>query len=134
MKLLEQIKKDRITARKERDTVKATLLTTLVGEADNILKSKQRKGFTTLALIKKFLKGIAEVEKAGVGLTLDQDRERRILESYIPKQYNFIELERIINTIDLERPMGQVMGYLKDNHGDKVDMKMASQIIKGKQQ
>jgi uncharacterized protein YqeY len=132
MELLEQIKKDRMTARREKDGVKATLLTTLVGEADNILKSKQAKNYSTVALVKKFIKGLEDTANAKGGLSLDESKELAILKLYLPKTYTISELENIIDGQDLSKGMGPVMGYLKKNHGDRVDMKMAQMIIKEK--
>lgn len=139
MELLKQIKKDRMTARKEGDAVKTTLLTTIVGEAETALKGKQASKFSTIALVKKFLKGLGEVaearEEAGEAqhLTKTEFAEMAILMSYLPQTMDAEATEAVINDFSLNQPMGKIMGQLKLKYGQSIDMGLARKIIESKQ-
>jgi uncharacterized protein YqeY len=141
--LIKQIKADQLTARKTRQGVKTSILTTLLGELETDSKSKGGGEITdekVLAKIKKFLKGIDEVvslteigsEKHATGLL-----EVIILESYLPKQFSEDELKEAILACILSKGierlpknMGVVMKELKSEYDGKYDGKMASQIVK----
>ena len=67
MTLIERIKEDNLAARKNRDQVRATLLTTLFSEAVSVGKNAGNRETTdaeTLAVIKKFIKGIDDTLSA----------------------------------------------------------------------
>lgn len=141
--LIDQIKADQLVARKTRQGVKASLLTTLLGELETDSKSKNGGEITdekVLAKIKKFIKSIDEVtdlvefgsEKHAIGLL-----EKIILEFYLPKQFSEEELKAAILACILSKGierlpknMGVVMKELKSEYDGKYDGKMASQIVK----
>ncbi len=156
--LIEQIKNDQVEARKTRKarlTLAATLLTTLLGEANMVAKNAQRDTPTdeeVQAIVKKFLKGNVETQAiihraieaqeshnpAYIShdmlnkLTAAQE-EQKILESYLPRQLSHDELKRIVGTaIDqgASRNVGALMGLLKKNHAGKYDGNLASSVIK----
>ena len=55
--LLAQIKQDQLSARKNKETVKSSLLTTLIGDIENLIKTKNSDNTDTLiiGLIKSYL-------------------------------------------------------------------------------
>ena len=130
MELLVQIKKDRMAARKDQDAIKSKLLTTLVGEADTILKGKQADKYDSIKLIKKFIKGITEIETARGNLTDVEAVEKGILEEYLPVQLSKEETTAIVEALDLTQPIGKLMGALKGEYGDAMNMKLAGKIIR----
>lgn len=153
--LIEKIKADQVEARKARNTVEATLLTTLLGEANMVAKNAQRETPTdeeVQAVVKKFLKGIAETQtfihksveaqEAHNHAYLSADilnrlsvvqAEQKILEVYLPQQLSESELIQIVSAAISEGTpgnMGALMGFLKANHAGKYDGKLASAAIK----
>lgn len=155
MLLIDRIRKEQIEARKDRKTVAATLLTTLLGEANVVAKNAQREKPTdeeVQAVVKKFLKGNTETQEAihkvaGVQevhnhaylsadvvdkLTVAKE-EQAILESYLPKQLSEDELKTIIKGAllgGIEMGVGPLMGFLKARHTGEYDGKLASSVIK----
>lgn len=141
--LIEQIKKDQITARKERNAVASTLLTTLLGEANMVAKNQQRDVPTNdevQAVIKKFLKGNTETQavlrKSGeasngaLGIAM---AEQKILEGYMPKQLSEAEIGSILEDAIAQGTalnVGALMGFLKTYFAGQYDGKVASAVIK----
>jgi uncharacterized protein YqeY len=153
--LINRIKTAQVEARKSRNTLAATLLTTLLGEANMVAKNAQREAPTdeeVTAVIKKFLKGNSETQavlhKAAasqedqhpayisadvLGKLAVAQEEQKILESYLPQQLSEGELIQIVSAaISAGTPgnMGALMGFLKANHAGKYDGKLASAAIK----
>lgn len=140
--MLEQLKKDSFAARKEKDSVKANLLSTVIAEAAMIGKNDGNREPTpdeTLAVIKKFVKGLNEtienLEKIGRDCAKDKE-EKAILESYMPSQLSEQELEQVIGEIVDGLPekspkmMGAVMAKLKEGYANRFDGKAASGVVK----
>jgi uncharacterized protein len=143
--LIEQIKKDQVEARKERDTVAATLLTTLLGEANMVAKNAQRETPSdeeVLAVVKKFLKSNAELQQALQKVADDNDRkarflvaarERAVLNSYMRKQLSETEIAQIVSAAiaaGTSRDIGSLMAFLKTNHAGEYDGKTASAVVR----
>jgi uncharacterized protein YqeY len=143
MNLIKQIQTDQLTARKCRDTIRANLLTTLLGEASMIGKNDGNRESTDLEVtqvIKKFSKNAQET------LTIAESNsdpraeyikaELLILDDYLPKQMTEQELRSIIqNAIDLlpeksPKQMGVVMKDLTSSYGGTYDGQLASKLVK----
>jgi uncharacterized protein len=155
MSLIEQIKKNQVEARKARKTVAATLLTTLLGEANMVAKNAQRALPTdaeVTAVVKKFLDRNAELQ-ASVHKALETQEshnhayissdilnrltvakeEQAILEGYMPKQIPEDELLALVQGAILggvEKSMGALMAFLKSNYVGQYDGKVASSVVK----
>jgi uncharacterized protein YqeY len=131
MTLMEQIKTEQITARKAGDS-KASLLTTLLGEAAMVGKNAGRE--TTdqevVAVVKKFIKNVDETINA---LTMrNQDAstflmERGVLEQYLPMQLSEAALREVAAC---QQDMPSFMKHLKENFAGKYDGKLASTVAK----
>lgn len=140
--LLKKIKDDQLQARKDRDTQKANLLTTLYSEAAMVGKNKGNRDSTdeeVIAVIKKFHKDNGAVLDSMDGSVSDTvkfawERERQILASYLPKQMTEDEIKAAItaykNFADENPNMGGAMKFLKENYSGQYDGKMASSIAK----
>ena len=148
MSILNTIKNDNVTARKSRDIITSSLLSTLYAEAVNVGKNdgnRETSDKETLAVIKKFIDG--------VNFTIDNIdsvisdvkyeiavKEREILSAYIekfqPKQLTTEELTDIISgivaTLTEKSPkqMGLVMKSLKDSYDGMYQGNEASKIVK----
>lgn len=139
MSLMNQIKQDQLQARKAREIKKASLLTTLIGEASIIGKNDGNRETTdeeVIRVIKKFIKGLQEVKQHSndTAAFCECDVEIEILESYLPKMLTTEELEVIIKTMvegaGGEATMGSIMGALKSVYPGLYDGKVASGIVK----
>lgn len=138
--LINQIKEEQIKARKNRDTFRATVLTTLYAEAAMVGKNDGNRETTdqeTIAVVKKFLKGIADtMEARGEGVATPLLYEKQILQGFLPTQYTGDELANIIiqviadNGFNNMKQMGQVMKELNANYGGQFDGKEASTIVR----
>jgi uncharacterized protein YqeY len=139
--LINQIKKDQVEARKNKDSVKANLLTTLIGEAEMVGKNNGNRAPSDAevqVVVKKFIKGIDEI----LTLTFDKDiqnflTELEILKSYLPEQLSqeqlAFEISKIIGSLTVANPsqaIGVVMKELNAKFSGKFDSKQASILIK----
>lgn len=143
MTLLNQIKADQLAARKNRETLKATLLTTLIGEATAIGKNDGNRDTTdaeVVTVVNKFIKNINDLltalNGAEGGAALQANAELVILDAYRPKQLTAEQLTVIIADLKAEvgastiKEMGKVMGALKTKYQGQYDGNVASQLIK----
>ena len=140
--MFNQLKKDNMEARKTKNTIKANLLSTVIGEAQNIGKNagnREPNNDEVLGVIRKFIKSadesIALLEKAGRD-SAQAKEEKKILESYQPAQLNEEQLKKAIQEIVAAMPdksvkmMGQVMNQLKEKYPNQFDGKLASSLVK----
>ena len=137
MSLLEQIKRDQLEARKAKDVVRASLLTTLFSEASMKGKSDGNRESTDaecIQVVQKFLKGVNETLEA---LKFSSDGrvkiaivEKEILGTYLPQMateaqvrecvaqlkadgaQGCLELIEIAPGIDLERHILSQMDFM----------------------
>ena len=140
--LLEKIKADSLKARKEKDSIKSSLLTTLYSEALMLGKNKRNDLPTdeeTLCTVHKFLKNANETKsilknqlKGLMDNIFKIDEEIKILESYIPVMMSEEELVILIgNIIRINgNNLGIIMKKLKENYNGLYDGKIASTIVK----
>lgn len=139
MTLFDTVKQNQLAARKSRDALASTLLTTFIGE---ILAAAKKDGnrevcdADVVATAKKFIDnmndtlgflGLSNPEATEVVI-----RERAILSAYMPQQMSDddlrAEVEKIIAVVG--KNMGAVMAALKANFAGRYDGKAASTIVK----
>lgn len=138
MSLLNQIKSDQVEARKARNAPLASLLTTLLGEAQIIGKNAGRE--TTddevVEKVKAFIKNINfSLEKVPEGDARNQlVFEKNILERYLPEQ---ITEERMFEIIKATRElkgskieMKEIMNLFKNRFPGQYDGKVLSNVAK----
>lgn len=141
--ILNQIKADQVAARKAKLTSVASVLTTLIGEAEMIGKNSNRvvTDQEVVALVKKFIKNIDETI-AALGdsdpRSLTFAGERVTLEKYLPQQMTEDELKREVRSIlaSLTKTqdsitVGDVMKSLKARYDGRYDGRLAASVIKG---
>ncbi|MGD9872000.1 MAG: GatB/YqeY domain-containing protein [Thauera sp.] len=141
MSLLAQLKKDSLLARKATDGVRATLLSTLIAEAEMVGKNAGNRESTddeVQQTIRKFLKNNQEA----VAVIKDTDRlaileqESAILTAYLPPMASEAEVKAFIADTVAGLPergpkqMGAVMGALKARFGTSFDAKQANAWVK----
>jgi uncharacterized protein YqeY len=132
---MEQIRADQLTARKAKDSVRASLLTTLIGEASAVGKAAGNRESTdaeVTAVIQKFIKNI------DLTLTHVKDAvalaERAILETYLPKQMSkeqiVAEIEVVkASGVDAKALKGAVMKHFKEKFAGQYDSKAILELI-----
>ena len=136
--LLQQIKELQVQARKNKDSIAATLLTTLLGEAISVGKNAGNRDTNdgeVQAIVKKFIKNIDEVLSV---LKIDDSRfevllhEKQILEQFLPRQLSDEELTLHLTRMaaDSGPKLGVLMQMLKQEFAGQYDGQKASAIAK----
>jgi len=144
--LLEKLKHDALEARKARDTVKASLLTTLVAEAERVGKDEGNRPSSdaeVVAVIKKFIKNADESLRAlesrsdpSEAAITHLQAEKTVLEGYLPSQASEAQIreqvERLVGVLDERSPkqMGALMAKLNSAFEGNFDKALASRIVK----
>lgn len=135
--LIDRIKEDRLVALKARDELKKNLLGTLFAAATKDGKSPDDA--SVVKTIRSFMKSLEETAALLQARGLDADTQRAeqaILEAYLPQALGEAELRASIAEITAGLPerspkaMGQVMAALKSRHGDALDSKLASGLVR----
>ena len=134
--LLDDIRKDMFNAKKDKDTLKANLLSTLFSEM--FLITKSGKPYTEedfIKVIKKFTKNIDET----LNLEIPEEKkvqlkkEKEILETYLPKQLSKEEIEKIVTEmLGSGKQMKDIMQFFKENHSGMYDGRTVSEMVKAK--
>ena len=142
MTLFTQIKTDQLFARKQRNKIHASVLGTLIGEAETLAKNASVESISDMemqALIKKFLKNINELLKVaepGSDSVVTAETEKALLTGYLPAQLSEEELRVIIQKmIDVDnltgnKGFGILMKTLKTEYEGKYDGALAVKIAK----
>lgn len=135
--LISQIKAAQLAARKLRNQVAASALTTLIGEAEMVGKNAGREvtDAEVVAVVGKFIKNINETLKA---LPVNDARssayleELRIFEAFMPQQLDAMQLEMTIAgiTAAVGKNTGAIMKELKAGFSGQYDGRQASEIVK----
>lgn len=137
MSLIEQIKHNQLAARKGHMTETASLLTTLIGEAEMVGKNVGNRAPTdeeVIAVIKKFVKNIDETLKVidphsdAYGVFV---REHMVLVAYLPKQLSEIELNGLCATIagEVGKDKGALMKAFKTRFSGQYDGKLLASVV-----
>ena len=138
MSLIQTIKTAQVAARKARDP-SASLLTTLIGEAEMVGKNAGRDvtDQEVVATIKKFIKNIDETLKvlvAGSDAYAYSSTEKAVLEQFLPQQLTEEQIRFIIATLlhagDKPASVGEIMKHMKTNHEGLYDGALVSKIAK----
>ncbi len=149
MSLLQRIKSEQLQARKAKDYIIISVLTTLIGDAEMVGKNNGNRESTdseVLATIKKFIIN----NKETLNILFDQKhdvpadqilklrKELDILTSFLPPQLSADSLteviDQLITTLQAAniKDMGKVMKNLKEKYDGQYDGTIASNLIKQK--
>lgn len=142
MILINDIRKDKIQAMKDRDSLKVNILRVIDSDATALAKKKENRDPTdteVIKIIKSFIGHITETMdllKDGINSKSKKNLqyEIEVLNSYMPNQLDESELTSIIKTmIEEDRnnaSIGTIMKTLKEKHEGLYDGKMASNITR----
>ena len=135
--LIEKIRHDMQEAKKNKEVLKANLLSTLYAEIFTLSKSgKELTEDDEIKIIKKFIKNIDET--LSLEITDEQksklNSEKEILEIYLPNQLSKEETEKIVDEMLLQgKVMKDIMAFFKENYTGRYDGRTVSEIIRAKQ-
>lgn len=136
-----QIKADQLQARKDKHQVKASLLTTLIGEIQGkimALNTAERTAEAELETVKSRLTSFIKNNRDAQEQIKDEDKlvvlreEADILKSYLPAQVSEDEIRAAVVAQFPEltkKNMGPAIGFLKKKFGDTVDGAVAKQVV-----
>jgi len=123
---IENVKALQIEARKAKDTVKANILTLVIGEYETL--NKRGSGAGVVQIAKKLIKANEDsLSHKGDDETLKKENE--VLDSLVPKQMSEKELRDVIEDAKLLN-IGQIMKMLNSEYKGQFDGKLASKIAK----
>jgi len=142
MSILKKVKKDQLSARKDKNKLKTAIYTSLVSEIAIIGKNQgieETLDSDSIKVIIKFKKGADETLKlikdtASPEKIAELEEEIEIYNSYLPKLMSENDLSKLISDMidSLPNPnIGMIMGQLKKS-GYAYDGKLASKLIKEK--
>ena len=109
--MLAKIKRDQLAARKSGDKVKASILTTLIGEASPV-GTQVVSDADIVKVVKKFIKNI------DASLELRHDdvlvQEREILTVYMPAVFDVADINAVIDVLDKDdQTLANIMKHCK---------------------
>ncbi len=136
MSLLDTIKQEQLVARKAGDKARASLLTTLVGEASRPGLDDGKRDSTdaeVTAVVKKFIKNIDEcLSKVPEDKATVFKEEKAILEEFLPQQITGMALQ--VTIVGIIKTLGNydkssIMRELKTHFAGRYDGKEAAQLV-----
>lgn len=137
--ILSQLKTAQLEARKAKETLKATLLTTIIGEVETVGKNKRNGAPTAdevVEVLKKFKKGMKETLKYLAEWNTPEDdvrvttvvNELQILNGFLPEQLSDLQVQKDIGTVmqqlnlaKEQKSMGPVVKALREKYGEQFD-------------
>ncbi|MCF8055715.1 MAG: GatB/YqeY domain-containing protein [Desulfocapsa sp.] len=131
---IKELRKTMMMAKKT-DPEKSTVLAMLLDATQKLAKADGNRApdeKDLLAAAKRELKMANQSLEAGI----DIGNTIKILEVFLPKTKSAEETKNIVETLVASLPeknpklMGQVMGSLKKQYGEELDMGIASQMVK----
>ena len=131
---IKELRKEMMLAKKT-DPKKSTILSMLLDAAQKLAKTdgnREPNEQDVLAAAKRELKMAHQSIEAGI----DVGNAVEILEVFIPKTMSPEETQGIVDAVVAELPeknpklIGMVMGTLKKEYGEKLNMGIASQMVK----
>lgn len=143
MSLIDNLGKDIISAMKEKDQLKLSVLRMVKGaiQLENINNKKELNDELFIDVVSKQIKqrneSLEEFEKAGRSdLSTKVKAEVEVLKSYLPEQLSSEEIEKILDSIFAKvnptssKDMGAIMKESTVLLKGKADMKEVSNLIK----
>ena len=133
MKLIDQIRADRITAFKNKENIKRNILGCLITDACKT--DKEPDDTIVFSLIKKYIENCQIViEKNAVGsyAYFQASMEIDILEAYQPEQLTEEQIRKEVDALlnAHYRNIGEIMKFFKEHYPNQYDGKLVSKIVK----
>jgi len=129
--LFERLRKDMLRALKE-DKEKASLLKTLIGEIQRD-PAKDYSDKKVVKVIQKYLKSLEENLKLGAITREVYEKEKRLLEEYLPKMVSEEEIRAFLAKLDFSKfknKMQAVGEVIKHFGSERVDGKKVQEIVR----
>jgi uncharacterized protein YqeY len=144
MSKISEIKAAQLAARKAKDAFTATVLTTIIGEAEMVGKSLANRESTdaeVVTVLKKFEKNQLENVKLfterGIS-TEDALKEIAIIRQFLPKKLDDVQVKKDIedlliseNLLKEQKSLGPITKLLKQHYKDQFAGQQVSNIFKG---
>lgn len=138
MSLFNEIKTQQVEARKARQTVRATLLTTLLGEISTQVAgtTQEPSDEVSTSVVKKFVKNTNETLRLKDNEVSREELE--ILESFLPKPLTDVELTALVASYVLIAKsegktggalVGSVMKDMKEGYPNRYDAAKVKSLI-----
>ena len=143
--LLEKLKNEQLVARKNKQGVAISLLTTLYSEAANVGKNDGNRQTTddeVISVVKKFIKSVMENKEIYTKSAISEklsiiEQELVLLQKYLPASVDDEAIKlatlKIMENLALPKEsssMGKIMKELKAKFGSSLDGGSASKVIK----
>lgn len=133
--LIDELKKDRMVARKGKDAYSTSMLTTLLGDLETKAKTsgKEISDEDAIALMKSFVKkNIQAIEKMGGSEKANElKKDNDFWNKYLPNVMSEEKLRNIVSELVKDgENIGGVMKHLKINFPDQYDGGLASKIFR----
>lgn len=143
--LIAKLKEDQLTARKARLAVQASLLTTIIGEAEMVGKNAGNRAPTddeVTSVLKKFEKNLMENERIFTERNMQDEltgaqRELLIVRLYLPKKIDDAQIkadiEDVVARLSLaleQKSMGAIVKELRGKYGVQFDGGQVSAVFK----
>lgn len=137
--LIDEIKKENITALKEKDNVKRAILSVIINKY--MLATIEAQGSDKKAgddvLIKILQKTNRELEEEAENykrIGNDDEyknivKQQEVIQKYLPTMLSEEEIKNIILTLD-DKTIPSVMKHFKINYSGKCDMRLVSEVLK----
>ena len=142
MELKEQMIADMKVAMKEQDTIKRDILRVVIAEIARAEQTKEGKVTLTdtdiVRIIQKSCKNLEENIKLEGKNFFREKAELNILQYYLPKQLNEVEISQIIDGFISEmgsseqKQMGKIISLFNSKYSGLADGKLVSSIVKSK--
>ncbi|HET8688477.1 MAG TPA: GatB/YqeY domain-containing protein [Methanosarcina sp.] len=144
--LIAKLKEDQLSARKGRLTVQASLLTTIIGEAEMVGKNAGNRAPTddeVTSVLKKFEKNLKENERIYGERNMQDEllatqKELLIVRLYLPKKIDDAQIKADIETIVArlglameQKSMGAIVKELRGKYGVQFDGDQVSTVFRG---
>jgi hypothetical protein len=134
--ILTTLKADFLAARKARDGVLSSFLSSLIGDIESAAITEEGRIELTdahvIAVLKSYEKKAKEnlsIENMAENLKEAVSKELDIIRSYLPQQLTEEEIRNIFTELDASN-LGLMMKHLKDNFAGLYDGSLASKIAK----
>lgn len=138
-KLLDRLKSEQLDARKSGDKLRASVLTTLIGEvapSGNSGDVDDAKIYKTIKNFRDNALEMAGLRKQRGESPSEAELEATIMEGFLPKQLSDAQLEVIVveqivaNSIDSMKGMGVIKAYLEEHYKGRYDGQKVAGIVK----
>lgn len=137
--IFEDLQKENIRTLKEHDKVAHEIIALVFGKCKNeaIDKAYPDRKLPDPEVLKIIQKTIKELEEERLAFAkanreekvLELERQKSILEAYLPKQLSEDEIRAIINTLE-DKSIPSVMKHFKANYQGQVDNSLVSKIAR----